>query len=471
MTSHRMFSLVCLVVAACFASSVTAAGNKYPIILVHGFGGWSREEFGGNKYWGGFHGDWQEDLKKQGYDVRTAVVGPFSSNWDRACELYAYIKGGTVNYGANHAKAHGHNVTGRTFPGLFPEWGTVVNGELQKVHLIGHSMGGQTARMLAQLLEHGTKGAPTQEDPASHPLFEGGKSWVHSITTIATPNQGTLIGDGLNMLGDAVENFVGAIVGVIQVLGSKSTKFFDAKLDQWNLTPRGKDEDLKKYVTRVMKSAALHDAGKDLCLYSLSTVGAKEENQWVKTLPDIFYYSITNKDTFRLLKVELPRIQSMLLPLQPLATFLGSSYVTKKGFSKDWQQNDGAVNTPSMLSDGQSEVVEGVKESVAGRWHHVGLFSTLDHEAVVGIKLFVNAFDMYASQARVLYELPSTQAAGRNLRSGPVSHVHSEEAVRRLTESFETINRISFENDAAVACANPVNDEIKQLCDEHLRTL
>lgn len=34
--------------------------------------------------------------------------GPVSSMHDRACELYYTIKGGTVDYGEEHAKQHGH---------------------------------------------------------------------------------------------------------------------------------------------------------------------------------------------------------------------------------------------------------------------------------------------------------------------------------------------------------------------------
>ncbi|MBO1919740.1 hypothetical protein J4710_00925 [Staphylococcus xylosus] len=31
-------------------------------------------------------------------------MSPFGSNYDRALELYYYIKGGTVDYGAYHSK-------------------------------------------------------------------------------------------------------------------------------------------------------------------------------------------------------------------------------------------------------------------------------------------------------------------------------------------------------------------------------
>ncbi|HBI04693.1 MAG TPA: lipase, partial [Paenibacillaceae bacterium] len=114
-------------------------GNEDPIVLVAGFTGWGRDEFGGFLYWGGTS-DIQEELKQQGYPTFTAGIGPYSSNWDRACELFAIIKGGTVDYGEVHSKRFGHARYGRTFPGLYPQW-----SKENKIHIIGHSMGGQTA--------------------------------------------------------------------------------------------------------------------------------------------------------------------------------------------------------------------------------------------------------------------------------------------------------------------------------------
>ena len=70
-----------------------------------------------------------------------------SSVWDRAVELFWQIKGGRVDYGAEHAARHGHARYGRKFAGLYREWDAA-----HPVHLIGHSMGGQTVRMLVQML-------------------------------------------------------------------------------------------------------------------------------------------------------------------------------------------------------------------------------------------------------------------------------------------------------------------------------
>ncbi|GAB9470140.1 hypothetical protein Gpo141_00007393 [Globisporangium polare] len=265
--------------------------------------------------------------------ARTAEVGPLSSNWDRACELYAYIKGGTVNYGPNHAKFHNHSVTGRTFPGLYPQWGDVVNGEVQKVHLLGHSFGGNTVRMLAQLLANGTHGAPIQEVPDSHEVFQGGhENWIQSITTISRPNQGASLGSALTVIA-----------------------FFDAKLDQFGIGRRATDESLVAYVKRVMVSSIFDGSTRDNCLYSLSVDGVNEENRWVQTLPGVYYYSYSVQGSFearnlQFKKIALPQ-SSMLKLLQPFSLLLGGRYTMDTlGKPESWLTNDGAVNTASMVS-------------------------------------------------------------------------------------------------------------------------
>ncbi|HRR89761.1 MAG TPA: lipase, partial [Eubacteriales bacterium] len=88
------------------AYAATQTKNDYPVVLVHGFAGWGRDEVLGYKYWGGFT-DLEKLMTNAGQKTYSAAVGPFSSNWDRACELYAYIMGGTVDYGAAHSAKEG----------------------------------------------------------------------------------------------------------------------------------------------------------------------------------------------------------------------------------------------------------------------------------------------------------------------------------------------------------------------------
>jgi triacylglycerol lipase len=115
------------------------ADNKYPIIFVHGFMGWGPDEMAGYKYWGGKN-DITNYLKEQGFEVYTASVGPVSSNWDRAVELFYQIKGGQVDYGQDHAKTYGliQKPEAKNFPGLYPDW-----DQNHPIHIIGHSMGGK----------------------------------------------------------------------------------------------------------------------------------------------------------------------------------------------------------------------------------------------------------------------------------------------------------------------------------------
>lgn len=473
----RTLLLACLALLSASLSAIVHAENKYPIILVHGFAGWTREEFNGFKYWGGNNGDFQEMLRKDGYEVYTAAIGSFASNWDRACELYAFIKGGTVYYGSNHAAVHGHNVTGRTYPGVFPQWGEVIDGEVQKVHLIGHSMGGQTSRMLAQLLQHGTKGAPIQEDPSSHILFKGGHDWIHSISTIATPNRGTTLADFSNKFGDLPE-WIGATLFSIAGVDSDSAvlNFFDAKLEQWGIARRQPNETLKQYMKRVFSSGFFKKNVIDDCKHSLSAEGAEQENEWVTTLPNVYYYSFSTADTFAarnvlLRRIHLPRPFSMFWVIQPTSTFLGSRYTPEKsGKTEAWQQNDGVVNTASMKSDGKGAVVDYKDSSRMGRWHHMALFDRLDHQAVIGNKKSVNVYHVYAGHAKLLHNLPTHEQTSRRLASGePIEHQAPEHIVRSLQEAINQVNSVDDTEDIKRQCQGVQEDEDAQwLCSQYL---
>ena len=91
--------------------------NQYPVIFVHGFMGFTGEikpDLYPN-YWGGGKYRVIDGLREKGYEAYEASVGAFSSNYDRAIELYYYIKGGTVDYGAAHAEKYGHSRYGRTY--------------------------------------------------------------------------------------------------------------------------------------------------------------------------------------------------------------------------------------------------------------------------------------------------------------------------------------------------------------------
>ncbi|KEF60833.1 uncharacterized protein A1O9_02395 [Exophiala aquamarina CBS 119918] len=66
-----------------------------PIVLVSGFSGWGEAIFGTINYWGGF-GDIPTALLHAGYTVIVVRIGPLSSNWERACEVYRQLSSGYV---------------------------------------------------------------------------------------------------------------------------------------------------------------------------------------------------------------------------------------------------------------------------------------------------------------------------------------------------------------------------------------
>ena len=182
MNSKKRF--LCLLLALVLSVSVclipagaTDVQEKDPIVFVHGLLGWGERD-GINAimpYWGMTTGSITEYLGNKGYECYAASVGPLSSAWDRACELYAQLTGTTVDYGAKHAEAYGHARYGVTYDKpLFEGWGST-----RAVNLVGHSFGGATTRLFLDILSDGcqeeveaAKAAGTEPSP----FFEGGKA-------------------------------------------------------------------------------------------------------------------------------------------------------------------------------------------------------------------------------------------------------------------------------------------------------
>ncbi|TDH68093.1 hypothetical protein CCR75_007583 [Bremia lactucae] len=444
------------------------ASNRFPIILVHGFTGWGRDELNGFRYWGGLQGDFETKLNDQGYTVYTAAVGPFSSNWDRACELYAVIKGGQVDYGQIHSTTYNHFRFGRNYTGLYPQWGTTnSDGSINKVHLVGHSMGGQTIRMLAQMLAYGTTGAPTVEDRLSHPLFKGGKKWVHSITTISTPNQGTTLSDGFSVIGNSVKNLFAGLANVMGLVGDSVSLIYDAKMDQWNISPKKSNESISAYLDRVFSSPIFARGFRDISLWSLSTGGAKEEATWVTTLSDVYYYSYSNVDTFETLdillrKVSLPNLFTMSLPLRPFGLFLGGRYATDQlHLSNAWQPNDGVVNTISMANDGIGTSVPFNGISLPGKWNEMPQLQQLDHLAIIGVTIRSQVLDLYTGHAALLYALPDRADSSRRLTDAPKAVAQLHAAISNLNAASTNLNT---ESNLALLCQNPANTYQQSYC-------
>ncbi|HDQ15148.1 MAG TPA: lipase, partial [Sediminispirochaeta sp.] len=351
---------------SCLSDGVdeSKSGSEVPVVLIHGFLGFGSDAIFDLPYWGGSV-DLAGELRDRGFRVHAARVGPISSNWDRACELYAFIKGGRVDYGEAHSTKAGHGRYGRYYPGVFPEWGEIDprTGESKQVHLFGHSMGGQTARLLVQLLEHGDEAERQRSGREASFLFAGGKDWVKSVTTVATPHDGTtLVGRFRN------PSIFRKITAQLLLLSSlrKEEPFLDLQLEHWQEgLPEG--ESLEDYIQRRIHRGDWMEV-RDLAYWDLSPQGAAQLNRRAAASEKVYYFSWATSRTIPNGEgsAHVPE-RGMSLALKPAARYMGSRTDLPAICGRDpsvWWENDGVVNTVSMRGPG----IWSDDEIVTGSW-------------------------------------------------------------------------------------------------------
>ena len=349
--------------------------NKYPIILVHGFLGL----MDGNKpdlyptYWGGKKYKVKEALEKAGYEVYEASISAVGSNYGRAVELYHFIKGGQVDYGAAHAAKYGHNRYGKTYKGVMPNWEPG-----QKVHLIGHSMGGQTIRLLEQFLRFGNPEEikyHEQHGGTISPLFEGQKdNMISSITTLATPHKGSQAADKL-----ANKDFIKNILNNVAKLGNNKITKIDFGLSQWGFEQQP-NETYIEYVNRLRDSPIWNT--EDNAARDLTTFGAEDLNLKTSVNPNIVYTSFAGQATHKnSLGHHAPNIGLFGL-LNLTSNLIG------KDSREDWQENDGVVAVTSALSPtGQpaKKVQDLTQATEKGVWQVMPIKNDWDHVDFLGL--------------------------------------------------------------------------------------
>ena len=211
--------------------------NKYPTVFEHGFVGWGEQDgvYKWAPYLGVFHGSLMEELRKRGYEVYQPSTSGWQSAWDRCCELWAIIMGGTVDYGKVHSEKYGHARYGRTYEkGLIEDWGQP--GDHEKINFVGHSFGGSTALTFESLLAYGCQeeidGTPADE---LSDLFKGGKGdWLHTVTTLSGTNNGSNFASWLHTAGVIIIDDI--VLTMVTMLGnSKFNDYYDANMDQWGV--------------------------------------------------------------------------------------------------------------------------------------------------------------------------------------------------------------------------------------------
>ena len=379
--------------------------NKYPIIFVHGMFGWGGDEGLNRKapYWGASTGDLMAFLKNEGYETYSVSVGPVSSAWDRACEMYARLMGTTVDYGKAHAEKYNHRRFGRTydeplFEGLSPE---------KKIHLVGHSFGGTTIRLFAHLMTYGAPEeiAATDEKEISG-LFTGGKGdWICSLTTMCTPNNGTVVFQVAEKykLMPLVENVAFNYVGIAGRMPMQTRKFFDFHLEQYGINNTPGKEDRREFGQARRNIRTSGDNIKD----DISPEGSKALNEFMQPInPDIYYFSYYfNSVGKKGSKEKLKPINTdfaFLYLTSRLVVFDNRKKIASGDYSFDDIANDGLVNIGSAKHpDNQPFQDYDPDHIVPGVWQVLPEFEG-DHGTAIGLfadkekthQLYLDMMDM-----------------------------------------------------------------------------
>jgi triacylglycerol lipase len=255
--------------------------------------------------------------------------------------LYAYIKGGRVDYGKVHSERNGHERFGKTYPGVVPNWGELDEaGKIQKINIIGHSFGGPTVRTLIHLLAEGSAEEREGTDPDDlSPLFEGGKvKWIHSCTTLAGTHNGVTLPEQIQK---AVKPLAFTIFSLGPLTsGTWFSKVYGFHLDRFGLSSQTKHVGwdptlLLHYIN--LKEDNIH--------WELSREGAAELTKDYTVYDNIYYFSYYGVRTAENKKGGQSGTKDMWLPMRPFAWMTGN--FKRKTIGDEWMPNDGLVNIPA----------------------------------------------------------------------------------------------------------------------------
>ena len=329
--------------------------------------------------------DFGRELEKRGYETYQADLGPVSSNWDRACELYAQLTGTRVDYGQAHSQRYGHARYGRTYEKPFFEgWGPD-----RPLNLIGHSFGANTARLFALLLDEGdaAERAATPKGALS-PLFAGGMiDRVHSIVSFAGPHNGSTASLCVPKEYDEDDHLW--FVRILGFMGRSGfiNGIYDLQLDHFGMSaPPGEGARFGAWIRNPYREdARAFLLSLDHSLYDLSPDGAADLNKIDKIHPSVYYFSYSSVITTpRGSGSHLPRAREIMDP------FL-FGFAIQMGTGDDriiplpdesWKANDGCVPLPSALypaGQPHRDFIPGETPVRPGIWNVMPTLPNADH--------------------------------------------------------------------------------------------
>jgi len=360
---------------------------SYPYVFIHGMLGFGQDEkvYPVFPYWGMLAGDLVKMINQNGGEACAPTISSLGSAWDRACEIYAQLVGGTVDYGAAHAKKYGHERFGRTYDKpLIPGWSSD-----KKIHIIGHSFGGATVRMFSHLMAHGAPEEVAETGDDTSPFFTGGKGdWLQSVTTVAGPHDGTSVMSAIGFLLPILK--VVTFYGFAGVLGNTpGNQFYDMCLDHWGITsnPKGKCNFRNMLKFKAIKKAM---DSKDNLYWDLCLAGAKEINERIEINEEAYNFSISTSNTMTTRNGNQRMKITSTFPVFHLTGNLIGKHRHERFLDVDlddaWLESDGASNTLSALHPSDEPFVyyyESRNDLKRGIWNVMPVYQG-DHMDVVG---------------------------------------------------------------------------------------
>lgn len=296
---------------------------------------------GNLSYWAG--------AEKKDDRVLVPDLGPLTSIHDRARELFYYLKGGTVDYGLEHSRECGHAQFGRIYTqGHYQEW-----DDDHPIHFVGHSTGAQVVRVLQQML--------------ADKKFEGfdntNADWVLSLTSLSGVLNGStriyLDGirpeDGRSLTSICLLQLLRVGVVIYEWLDIPVLKkYYGFGFDHYGMS--WKHMGLSGLIKALLIPSGPFATGDWICP-DLSIQSAVERNKTLQTFPNTFYFSYATQKTRKFLGCTVP---SSIIGIHPLLCVRALQMCQWRHPShapppytgyrdEDWHDNDGALNTISML--------------------------------------------------------------------------------------------------------------------------
>ena len=367
--------------------------KQYPAVFIHGLFGWGEgSDLERSYHYWGFGGEKRDliaHLRAQGYEVYAPSCGPVSSAWDRACELWAILAGGRVDYGKAHAARYRHARYGRVYPGLIPDWGE--KGPHEKIDILAHSLGGAVAILFSDLVAQGdaTERAVTPPEELS-PLFIGHPGRIRSVTTLSGVNNGTTFADFFGNRGMRV--LAGAVYGANALVGdTRLTRLFDFDTDQWGVmrAPDAKEKAAPLY-KKLAGVAAYNRNYFDHVGHELQVKVRAYYNLRHTPQPDTWYFARRGCRTHDDGRGHQVPDKSMRKILKLWSTVIGRyrpKDLAPLGFDDSWLPSDGIVNVVGVsapLNAPQTDGVDGETAFRPGIWYNMPV-EDKHHMSWVGI--------------------------------------------------------------------------------------